>query len=348
MTPEYRRMILGGELTPVSQLSGAFLAPPSQMHLQFAYFQSSLVVEFLLGKFGRPALRAVLVSLGEGEHIHRALEEHTLPMPELDRQFEEFAQARARELGPGLDWEQPEEKVAQRPQPSREEGANQRPQRWIGGGDLDLDEWAQHRPTNYWALSRVAANHIREERYDEARTVLERFTSLYPNAAGADSPWRQLALVYRELGKEELEWAVLQRIAEQDAEAPEIYLRLMEQARRRSDWEAVKLNAERHLAVNPLIPTPYRFLAEAGEQTQDLSPAIGAYRALLELNPPDPADTHYRLARALHRVGDPQARRHVLLALEEAPRFREALKLLLEIERAATQPSMSAVQPPRP
>lgn len=348
MTPEYRQMILGGELTPVSKLSGAFLAPPSQMHLQFAYFQSSLVVEFLLGKFGLPALRAVLVSLGEGEHIHRALEDHTLPMPELDRQFEEFAQVRARELGPGLDWEQPEEKVAQRRPPGGEEGPNQRPQRWIGGSDLDWEEWAQNRPTNYWALSRIAANHIREARYDEARTILERFTSLYPNAAGLDSPWRQLALVYRELGQAELERAVLQRIAEQDAEAPEIYLRLMEQSRGRSDWEAVKLNAERHLAVNPLVPTPYRFLAEAGEQTQDLGPAIAAYRALLELNPPDPADTHYRLARALHRVGDPGARRHVLLALEEAPRFREALKLLLEIERAATRPSMSAVPPPRP
>ena len=32
MNPQYRQMILDGELTPVSQLSGAFLRPPSAMH----------------------------------------------------------------------------------------------------------------------------------------------------------------------------------------------------------------------------------------------------------------------------------------------------------------------------
>jgi hypothetical protein len=49
------------------------------------------------------------------------------------------------------------------------------------------------------------------------------------------------------------------------------------------------------------------------------------------LDPPDPAEAHYRLARLLHQAGDPAAKRHVLQALEEAPRFREAHRLLLEI-----------------
>jgi hypothetical protein len=52
MNPRYRRMILTGELTPVGKLSGAFLSPPTPMHLQFAYYESSLVVEFLIERFG--------------------------------------------------------------------------------------------------------------------------------------------------------------------------------------------------------------------------------------------------------------------------------------------------------
>ena len=48
MNPQYREMILGGEMTPVSQLSSAFLAPKTPLHLQFAYFESSLVVEYLV------------------------------------------------------------------------------------------------------------------------------------------------------------------------------------------------------------------------------------------------------------------------------------------------------------
>ena len=43
MNPKYREMVLGGELTPISKLSGAFLAPRTPIHLQFAYYESSLV-----------------------------------------------------------------------------------------------------------------------------------------------------------------------------------------------------------------------------------------------------------------------------------------------------------------
>ena len=49
MNPEYRRMILEQDaLTPISSLSEAFLKPKTQMDLQFAYFQSSMVVRFLV------------------------------------------------------------------------------------------------------------------------------------------------------------------------------------------------------------------------------------------------------------------------------------------------------------
>jgi hypothetical protein len=44
------------------------------------------------------------------------------------------------------------------------------------------------------------------------------------------------------------------------------------------------------------------------------------------------ADTHFRLAQLLQDSGDSAAaKRHVLLSLEEAPRFLAAHKLLLEL-----------------
>ena len=66
MTPRYREMILGGELAPIAKLSGAFLSPRTPEHLVFAYYQSALVVEFLVQRFGQEALRAVLRDLGRG------------------------------------------------------------------------------------------------------------------------------------------------------------------------------------------------------------------------------------------------------------------------------------------
>ena len=57
MNPKFRAMILGDELTPLSQLSSAFLAPKTALHLQFAYYESALAVAFLVEKAGLPALQ---------------------------------------------------------------------------------------------------------------------------------------------------------------------------------------------------------------------------------------------------------------------------------------------------
>src|SRR6185436_7082261 len=113
------------------------------------------------------------------------------------------------------------------------------------------------------------------------------------------------------------------------------YARLMEIAAARKDWRTVLANAAHFTAVNPLAYTPYHLIAEAREATGDKPAAIGAYRTLLALNPPDQPEVRYRLARVLHSTGDAAAKREVLLALEEAPRFREAHSLLLEMEANA-------------
>jgi hypothetical protein len=65
-------------------------------------------------------------------------------------------------------------------------------------------------------------------------------------------------------------------------------------------------------------------------------------------------DVHFQLARLLHSRGssEGEAERQVLQALEEAPRFRDAQRLLLEIKAKTPQPrtgpatSNSQVTPP--
>jgi tetratricopeptide (TPR) repeat protein len=148
-----------------------------------------------------------------------------------------------------------------------------------------------------------------------------------------------LGTTYRALGETNAERQVLTQFAARDDAATDAYLRLMELGAEAKDWPAVLLNAQRFLAVNPLVPPPYRYLAQAGEATGQTAPAIQAYRALLQLDPPDPAEVSYHLADALHRTSDPAARRYVLQALEEAPRYREALALLLKINEKSPQPN---------
>ena len=101
------------------------------------------------------------------------------------------------------------------------------------------------------------------------------------------------------------------------------------------------------MAIKPLIPQPHEALAKAAEHLGDQEQAILALRSLLALDPPDVADVHYRLARQLESEQElDDSRRHVLMALEQAPRYRDALTLLLEIK--AQEQAQNQQGPPSP
>ena len=309
MTPEYREMILGDALTPVSKLSGAFLSPPSAMHLQFAYYESSLVVEHLVERYGIETLQRILVDLGAGISINDALQRYTGSIEALDSEFAEYAREKARQLAPDVDWDKPDvpEDV------SRDA----------------LAAWLEEHPNSYVGLQQYANLLLRERSWPEAQKVLEQLRRLYPGSIAAAS---MLARVQRELKDVAAETTTLEQIAELSADHTVAYQRLLELATEREDWEEVRKNGERLLAVNPLLPAPHRSLVKAAEQLNDDQLAISSLNALLRMDPIDPADMHYRLGSALRRKGDlPAAKRQILMALEEAPRFRAAHRQLLEI-----------------
>jgi tetratricopeptide (TPR) repeat protein len=315
--PRYREMILGKDLVPVGKLSAAFLAPKSPRHLQFAYLESSLVVEFIVARYGVDKLRGILSDLRDGTEINAALAKQTVPLEQLEEEFATYAKAQADQLAPNLDWERME------------------PELLLPDGALELAAWEKKHPDNYWLLRVKAQRLMEQQKWAEAKVPLQRLVELYPSQKGSDSAYRSLVTALRSLNDTAGEREILKQWAEVDDEATEAYLRLMELAAADNDWPTVARNSERYLAVNPLVPAPYRYLAQAAAQTGDDSAAVVAWRTLIQLDVPERADGHYHLAELLHKRGsDDEARREVLLALEDTPRYRAALRLLLTMKRA--------------
>ena len=355
MNPHYREMITGGELTPISKLSGAFMTPRTPMHLQFAYYESSLVVEFIVQKFGLDHLAGILKDLGTGTEINKAIEAHSCPMKQLDRDFAAFVQQRAEQLAPGLDWDKPkledivgsrfgsgiasrsleQSNTNQTRRPNRRQNDATKDPSTLSSGTDQLDSWVTRHPTNYYALMEQASVLLRQKSFEAAKAPLHKLIECYPTQTGSECAYAMLAAAYRALGETNAEREVLVRFAQQDDEALEAYLRLAELGVSAADWKAVAQNVQRCLAVDPLSATPYGWLAQASRHTGDNGQAIEANRALLQLDPPNPAEVHFELAQALHRAGDAGARLQVLQALEEAPRYRAAYKLLLELAKTA-------------
>ena len=177
--------------------------------------------------------------------------------------------------------------------------------------------------------------------WEEARPLLSALAEAYHGEKAGGNPLWLLAITERKLDDTNAELATLQKLAAQDSDFVDLFSRLIEISEARQDWDGVTRYADRLLAINPLISLPHRALADAGVALGRSDQAITAYRKLLVLDPPDPTDTHFQLARLLHSRGnaEDEARRQVLQALEEAPRFRDAQRLLLDIKQKSPQPS---------
>jgi tetratricopeptide (TPR) repeat protein len=309
MNPRYRELITKGDMKPIGELSSAFMSADDDLHLQFAYYQSMLVVEFIVQEFGHEALHKILTDLADGISINDAIAKNTTKLADLDKDFKDYAKSVADGLAPQLDWTKP---------------------KFLATGDID-PSWAASHANNYWVLDEQASNFIEEKKFAEAKAPLQKIVEAYPNQTGPRSAAHRLAEVHRALGEAEAEQGILRKLAARDGESLDVYERLMDLDAKRGDWKSTLENAERARAVNPLVLPPNEKQFTALQKLERPKEAINAGERLLKLSPPDPTEVHFELAQLLADGSPDAARRHVVQALEEAPRFKAAQQLLLKL-----------------
>ncbi|HXB74830.1 MAG TPA: tetratricopeptide repeat protein [Candidatus Acidoferrales bacterium] len=163
---------------------------------------------------------------------------------------------------------------------------------------------------------------------------------MYPDYVEEHSVYEELAHAYIAKGNKPAAVAELERYAKIGGREPESLKLLAKElvaAGRKKDAADVlnRLNF-----VYPMDTDAHRTLGGLWLEQGNFPGAIREYRAVLAHVPvQDPAQSHYDLARAYHANHQPdQANEEVLAALEAAPGFRPAQKLLLELSTTAEKP----------
>ena len=324
MSPEYREMILGDDLTPVSKLSSAFLKARTPMHLQFAYFESSLVVRFLIENFGEESVVGILDSLGKGVPINDSISRHAGPIHLLDKKFEQYVMSAAKHYGEKFNWEKPDGPIA----------------------DIEgWTTWLKDHENSFYGLIGLATAQLKDSQPRAALATIESFEKLLPEDTKESATEVIKAASWRKLKNLENETLALESVLTLESSEIDACSRLLQIYYDTKDTKNVKRMAKLLQAINPLLKSSHRTLALVAEKENDDQLAIDSLSALASMNPLDKADTHYRLALAQFRQDDVlAAKRNVLLALEAAPRFRDAHKLLLEIVKRKTVSQNEASQ----
>lgn len=325
MSPTFRQRVLDGNVTPVSELSSAFLNAKSGADLNFAYYESSMVVEFIVQEYGFDTLLGVLADLNQGLSINDALERNTTGLQELNSAFESYLNKVATDFAVGVEFNIPS---ADDPR------------------EIDLGAITNAPPNHYTFGLSQAAQLIREEKLSEAETKLLQLVELYPEDNSGNGARKLLATVYERQQRPEQQAAVLTTHMEKSSSDLAAATTLLKLQIEKEKWTAALKTGQTILAIDPLQPTALRSLLRASTATQAEEVSISLLNGLLQLEPADAARWHYQLASIHDQSSDTaKARRHVLLSLEQAPRYRDAHRLLQKIkgntESAAESPAES-------
>jgi tetratricopeptide (TPR) repeat protein len=317
MDATFRDRILDGRITPMSELSSAFLTAENGEDLNFAYYESSMVVEFLVERFGLQSLIGVLHDLKSGLTINDALQRQTVEITALDETFAEYLHDEAMKWAPKASFD-PATVAA-----------------LVSADTTTLKEFVVASPGNYPAALLLAARLSDDEKFTEAEEILEQLIEMVPEDDNLQGPRPMLAGLYRKQQRTEDEQRVLKEHTDRNADDLSAFVRLQHLASEATDWSDVVQYGNAVRAIDPFQIQAVVQMAAAAESSGDADSAESALNSLIVLLPDDAARFHFRIATLLQESQPQAARRHVLLALEHAPRFRAAHRLLLVLHEAA-------------
>ncbi|MDH3450166.1 MAG: tetratricopeptide repeat protein, partial [Gammaproteobacteria bacterium] len=316
--PGFLRAYLDGQLLPLSRLNNGFVRPSYPEQVIHSYYQASLVFEFIETRWGSDVVRQILYAFRDSvdpeTEVPRALQ---LDAEALDAAFDAYLR----------------DKYAVALAALRED-----PDASAGGSDRITPETAL--PDKYFDQFNLGNTLLQQGDLELAELFLLKAQQLFPQYAGADGSYWQLAGLYLQRGEPARAEVQLEKMIGINAEHYEAHLLLAKLRGERGDHAAAAAALEAALYIYPYDPGPHRDLAGHLESLQQWRKVARERRALLALDPVDKAEAYYQLAYAYERAGDrSSAREQILYALEIAPNFRQAQELLLSLRQAGAAAS---------
>lgn len=300
------------KLLPIADLNRGFIRPEFPQQVGISYVQAGWICEILEREFGVDKIREMLVAYGTGLKTEEVFEQ---VLGKTTQEIDEIFQAEAKQTLALYS-------RALKPLDSQPE-------------DLEGVQKALADAPDSYTLHLLAARY-QAEAGDEAaaEASLRRAIELFPFIAGPESPYASLLSLLTQQGRTDDARSLLDAWWKQSPMMIENLFKLARLMAQQGDAAGAAARLQEGVHLAPLSTELHSRLGDLYLEAGKHADAIRELRVLLALNPIDPSSAHYKLASAHFQQGElDQARLQVLQALEIAPSYEEAQKLLLQIVR---------------
>jgi cellulose synthase operon protein C len=199
----------------------------------------------------------------------------------------------------------------------------------VGQTAANFDAWAKELST--------LAGQAKEKQSDAVVQTASEVLRLYPVYVGDANAYEFMAEAQLAKGDKQGAMTTLTTYEKMGGQDPDTLTKLASLEEELAHPKEAAATLDRINYIYPESEPLHRHLGELWLAQNNYAGAIREYTAVLALNPLDKASAQYNLAQAYFAAGEMnKAEESVLLALETAPGFRPAQKLLLEIKSAET------------
>ena len=316
MDVTFAGMLNRGETLKLHDLNAAFTDPRT---ISLAYFEASLLVDYLVQTFGDEGLHKLLRAYGRGLDTEPALKEALdTDFDRLQVGFDEALEKTFGKLRAALEV----------PKESKD----------LPKMSLDALAGVAAEHAGSFPVQMTYATALRKAgKTDEAFRVFERAAELVPIATGGDSPNAQIADIALEKKDQARAIAALQALMNADFDNVDLARKVAALMREAGITDGARLRPvyERITAVDPFDADAHARLGRLAMQANQADIAVREFKAVVALGPVDRASAYTDLAEGYLKSGKrADARKQTLAALEIAPSYERAQTLLLQLTEA--------------
>lgn len=293
---------------PVAELDAGFVRPTYEGQVTVSYMQAGLICDFIAERWGHDALVTMLRAFSIGTKTEDAVKlAINTEAEEFDRLFSVHMQERYADILEGRrHWQQ----------------LGQILQSSLSRAERDLEE---------------GGSPLSAENLEALRQVATQRLEYYPDYVGADSAWLALSTIAEQLGDDkgalDFRWQWFKRGGALPSLLQQLAVDLESDGREDDAFRVLE-------ALNWVMPytvSEHERLGDYYLARGEPGKAIREFNALLGVRPTAASVVLLGKARAYQLQNNiTQARRNVLLALEQSPFYRDAQHLLLELNAHKT------------
>ncbi len=311
-------------------LNEGFSKAKTQEDINFAYYQSSLVVAYIVERHGFESLIELIYEYAASTEMEKIFKSvFKQPLNAFESGFLAWINDRIQSMNVYV-----------------HEGDSDHPSRLYGTGLIlhpstrssapsettdELRKRIEAQPRDFLAHLRLGALLYKQKDHDGAIKHLTIARDLLPEYAAVPNPRLILAKLYEERGEMAAMLRELDGLIKYQQHAFEACFKLAQAAYKQKEYDRTVYYLERAIAVDPYHLDTHKILAKTAMTRTDYKMAIREYKVLLELDVTDPVTAQTDLAAAFIRAGKrTEAKESALAALEIAPTYERAQTILLE------------------